>query len=94
MVGLAEQFSCEFPLTQADLADLFSLSVVHVNRSIQELRRLGLLSVGSRRMTIHDMRALRELSMFDPAYAAVHGKVVSEPGANGNVGRQIPRNTP
>lgn len=68
MVGLADRSSYTLPLTQADLADLFGLSVVHVNRSLQELRGSGLLSLRDRRVTIHDVRALRELSMFDPTY--------------------------
>ncbi len=73
MVGLAAQQSCEFPLTQADVADLLGLSAVQVNRSIQELRTLGLLSLQERQVTIHDLRALRELAMFDPAYFPSHG---------------------
>ena len=70
MAGLVEQPEYELPLTQADLADLFGLSAVHVNRSLQELRGSGLLSLRGRRMTIHDVKALRELSMFNPAYLA------------------------
>lgn len=73
MVGLVDQASCELPITQADLADLSGLSTVHVNRSIQELRSLGLLSLRDRRLIIHDLPALRELSMFDPAYLPSHG---------------------
>ena len=73
MVGLTENLSCEFPLTQVDLADVFGLSAVHVNRSIQELRGLGLLTLRERRMIIHDARALRELSMFNPTYLPLHG---------------------
>lgn len=68
MVGLADEVSCGFPLTQLDLADLFGLSAVHVNRSLQELRGDGLLSLRERRLVIHDEPALRALSMFDPAY--------------------------
>ena len=77
MVGLANQSSYELPITQAELADLFGLSTVHVNRSLQELRRSGLLAFRGRRMTIHDVRALRELSMFDPANLLLNSKVIT-----------------
>lgn len=66
MVGLIEDNSFDLPLTQVDLADLFGLSAVHVNRALQELRSSGLLSLRSRRATLPDMAGLRELSMFDP----------------------------
>lgn len=77
MVGLADQSSYDLPFTQADLADLLGLSAVHVNRSLQELRGSGLLSFRGRRATIHNVRALRELSMFDPAYLPVRGTVLA-----------------
>jgi CRP-like cAMP-binding protein len=67
LVGLADGESFAVPLTQTELADLFGLSTVHVNRSLQELRRSGLLSLQSRRATILDLPALRELAMFDLA---------------------------
>ncbi len=71
MVGLVEQSSCDMPLTQADLADIFGLSAVQVNRSLQELRRGGFLSLQNRRLTVHDVQALRELSLFEPQHLAL-----------------------
>ncbi len=73
MVGLADQSSCDVPLTQADLADLFGLSAVQVNRSLQELRSSGMLSLRGRRLTIHDAPRLWEFSMFDPRYLQMLG---------------------
>lgn len=67
MVGLVEGDSFDLPLTQVDLADLFGLSAVHVNRALQDLRSSGLLSLRSRRATLPDVAGLSELSMFDPA---------------------------
>ena len=75
MVGLVDQSSYDIPLTQAELADLFGLSAVHVNRSLQELRGSGFLSLRDRRITIHNVGALRELSMFDPAYLSLQHRV-------------------
>ena len=66
MVGLIKDNSFDLPLTQVNMADLFDLSAVHVNRACQNLRSSGLLSVRSRRTTLPDMAGLRELSIFDP----------------------------
>lgn len=64
----ASEDSFYFPLTQDDLADVLSLTPVHTNRKLQQLRREGLISLQSRRMTIHDHHALRGAADFDPSY--------------------------
>src|SRR5690242_16256966 len=56
--GLAEGDSYEFPLTQSELSECLGLTTVHVNRTLQELRRLGLVEVENRRVTILDLPAL------------------------------------
>lgn len=58
----------EFPLTQRELAECLGLTVVHVNRTLQELRRRGLVEAGNRQITILDKRGLETLAEFDPAY--------------------------
>lgn len=68
MVGLADATGFELPVSQADLSDLLGLSAVHVNRSLQELRRSQLISLSGRRLRIHDLATLRDVSYFDPAY--------------------------
>jgi CRP-like cAMP-binding protein len=42
----------EFPLTQRELAECLGLTVVHVNRTIQELRRKGLVEAANRHIRI------------------------------------------
>lgn len=56
------------PLTQIDLADAAALSVVHVNRTIQDLRELGVLSKSSRVIQVMDKDRLVELAQFDSRY--------------------------
>ena len=68
MVGLADETGYEMPLTQIDLGDLLGLSSVHVNRSLQGLRAMGLVSLRGRRLTIHDPEELRAASLFNAAY--------------------------
>jgi CRP-like cAMP-binding protein len=67
-VGLAPGDSCDWPLTQADLADATGLTSVHVNRTLQELRRAELIELGGRRLTIPDLEALKRVGMFNPNY--------------------------
>ena len=44
-VGLGGEHKFPMPLTQEALADALGLSIVHVNRTLQQLRREGLLEV-------------------------------------------------
>lgn len=67
-VGLTDGNGCNFPLTQMDIADATGLTSVHVNRTLQELRRKGLIELHGKRLTIPDLRALMDASMFNPNY--------------------------
>ena len=67
-IGLAEGGAYEFPLTQAELADATGLSTVHVNRTLQELRAAGLITLKGRLLTIRDAECLKALAGFDPGY--------------------------
>jgi CRP-like cAMP-binding protein len=67
-VGLTRGDTCDFPLTQSDLADATGLTSVHVNRTIQELRREGLITLHKRLLTIHDLDRLMAACMFNPNY--------------------------
>jgi CRP-like cAMP-binding protein len=67
-VGLTNGFSCDFPLTQQDIADATGLTPVHVNRTIQELRRQDLVVLERQRLTIPDMLKLQEVAFFNPDY--------------------------
>ena len=58
----------EFPLTQRELAECLGLTVVHANRTIQELRRRGLLELENRQLTILNRAGLEGLAEFDPYY--------------------------
>lgn len=62
------EFSYDFPLTQAELGECLSLTPVHVNRTIQDLRRRNLISLESRRVDILDFAALKGLAEFEDTY--------------------------
>lgn len=67
-VGLTDGFTCDFPPTQTDIAEATGLTPVHVNRTIQELRRQGLVIFERQKLTIPDMLALQGVALFNPEY--------------------------
>lgn len=67
-IGLTDGDSCPLPLTQVELADAMGLSNVHINRTLQELRRAGLVVFKGKRLTIPDLAALQKVSLFNPNY--------------------------
>lgn len=67
-VGLTQNGFSDFPLTQTNLADATGLTAVHVNRTLQELRRDNLIILERRRLEIPNMRALMDAAMFNPNY--------------------------
>ncbi|MDG2520369.1 Crp/Fnr family transcriptional regulator [Caulobacter segnis] len=69
----------ELPLTQAELADSLGLSTVHVNRTLQELRRSGALTLRGRHVEILDLGRLEAAAMFNPNY--LHLQDRDEPAA-------------
>jgi len=67
-VGLAFDRSCHLGLIQEDLGQATGLSLVHVNRTLQDLRGQGLISFGQGRLTIHDWEQLATLGDFRDDY--------------------------
>jgi CRP-like cAMP-binding protein len=67
-VGIAGDL---IPLTQIDLADAAGLSVVHVNRTIQDLRELGALTRNSHSIRVMDKARLMHIAKFDASYLAI-----------------------
>jgi CRP-like cAMP-binding protein len=67
-VGRAHSDRYELPLTQRELAECLGLTVVHANRTLQELRRRGLVEFENRRLTILDRRGLEGVAEFDASY--------------------------
>jgi len=67
-VGLASSASCDLPPTQEQMADATGLSAVHVNRTLQEMREQGLITLTGRTLTIPDLEALKAAALFNPNY--------------------------
>jgi CRP-like cAMP-binding protein len=67
-VGLTDGHCYELPPTQAELGDALSLSNVHINRVLKEMRAQGLITLRGTRLVIEDWAALSKAGEFDPTY--------------------------
>jgi CRP-like cAMP-binding protein len=66
--GLCEEDYCEFPLTQEQLADATGLTAVHTNRTLQSLRKEGLISLTAKKLTVLDWNGLAAIGDFSERY--------------------------
>lgn len=69
--GLTESGYLPLPLTQADLGDATGLTAVHINRTLQRLRREYGIEIGSQLLRPSDFLRLSEVGQFDPSYLLV-----------------------
>jgi CRP-like cAMP-binding protein len=69
--GQVKDHGFELALNQAELGDACGLSTVHVNRSLQALRRDGLIVLENHHLTIPNLGGLCTAAAFDQSY--LHG---------------------
>ncbi|UYY57513.1 Crp/Fnr family transcriptional regulator [Sphingomonas sp. S2-65] len=67
MAGLASGDSFPMPLTQEALADLLGLTSVHINRTLQSMRRDGALDLRGGTACLSEPRQLADLVDYRPA---------------------------
>jgi CRP-like cAMP-binding protein len=72
-VGLAEEDRIAWPITQNEIGDALGLSNVHVNRSLQELRAMRLITLRTNVLIIHDWEELKRVGDFDAGYLHMDG---------------------
>jgi CRP-like cAMP-binding protein len=68
VVGLLDDGCFQIPMTQRHVADACGLSIVHVNRTIQELRHRGLIAWEGNQIELLRPDELRRLADFTPDY--------------------------
>ena len=61
-VGMVDEDSFSLPLTQEILADALGLSVVHINRTLQQVRRDRLFDLHGGRATLHQITRMRAMA--------------------------------
>jgi CRP-like cAMP-binding protein len=65
-LGLVENDTFEFPLTQQHIADALGMSLVHTNKTLARLRRMGMYSRANGTMTLTNPRVLQRIAQhFD-----------------------------
>lgn len=64
----------DFPMTQQELGECLGLTSVHINRTLQSLRKLGMITVEGRRVEILDLPGLQSLADFNPDYLYLEKK--------------------
>ncbi len=65
-VGLADDDGgVEFPLTQQHIADALGLSLVHTNKTLRKLERLGMHAADGGRLRLLDTHALERIADYD-----------------------------
>jgi CRP-like cAMP-binding protein len=67
-VELAQDHSCKLPITQGEFGDALGLSTVHVNRTLQEIRKARLITFKGDTLKVLDWDGLRKAGEFDPTY--------------------------
>ena len=67
-IGAGQEGMFDFPLTQEQLADATGLTAVHTNRTLQSLRKDGLIQLTAKSLTVLDWDRLREVADFDELY--------------------------
>lgn len=67
LAGLANDGRYAIPLTQEMVADALGLTSVHINRTVQALRRDNVLSWQGRQLLLHNVPALRRMTGRLPA---------------------------
>lgn len=63
-VGLADGDSVAFPVTQQHIADALGLSLVHANKTLRRLHKLGLHEIVDGRLRLVNRRALQRLADY------------------------------
>ena len=76
IAGKASDNAFEFPLTQREMSECLGLTVVHVNRTLQELRRRRIVETANRQLIILDKKGLEALAEFDPLYLQLDRRVL------------------
>ena len=72
-VGMVTENSFHLPITQQDIANASGISTVHVNRTLQEMRKRGLIRLEHRTLTLLNVEELKRTAQFEPDY--LHGRL-------------------
>ena len=72
LIGLAKAGSIAFPITQQHIADTLGLSLVHTNKTLSRLHKLGLHEIRDGRLKLLNTKSLERIADY---YDTPHVKV-------------------
>nr|WP_246367544.1 Crp/Fnr family transcriptional regulator [Aurantimonas endophytica] len=84
-LDFADTATCIFPLTQEELVDATGLTVVYVNRALQDLRRRELITLRQNLLTVHDWQGLCAEADFSHFYLHGDDHIWSQPGGKASL---------
>jgi CRP-like cAMP-binding protein len=64
MLGMVTDESFAFPLTQQHVADALGLSLVHTNKTLARLRRMGMFTQTNGTITLTNPRVLERVAQY------------------------------
>ncbi len=70
-LGHARGATIDFPLTQQHIADALGLSLVHTNKTLRRLTKMGFHEISNGELTVHNPAALQRLADYLTAGASV-----------------------
>jgi len=76
-VGASNGRDFELPMTQSDIGEVCSLTNVHVNRVLRDLRESGLCQFRSSQVQILDLAGLVKAALFEPGYLYLNSRVAA-----------------
>lgn len=77
-VGRSRDHGFSLPMTQSDIGEVCSLTNVHVNRVLRDLREMRLCQVRSSQVQILDLAGLVKAALFEPGYLYLNARVAAE----------------
>ena len=67
-IGMAPAEKFEMSFTQAELADILGMSAIHINRTLQKMRKTGLIELSDGTLSILNRPIPETVADFDPTY--------------------------
>jgi CRP-like cAMP-binding protein len=64
LLELVDDDTFEFPLTQEHIADALGLSLVHTNKTLAKLRRMGMFTLANGKLTMINPRVLARVGQY------------------------------
>ena len=64
LLELVDDDTFEFPLTQEHIADALGLSLVHTNKTLAKLRRMGMFALANGKLTMINPRVLARVGQY------------------------------